>query len=113
MFADEIYLTAAEICAEESELLRLLCQAAETELRGRLREDADLQEIKPIFVTAAALYACGFYYGSTGESVKSWKAGQVSVTGDTSWQDMHRLSEMLLSSYVDVSSGFDFRGVTA
>lgn len=111
MYAEDIYITASEIVGGESELLRLLCQGAESAFMKRLRSDVNIEEIKPLFVTAAAMLACALYGAAAGESIKSWSAGQVSVTGATSWKDMRDNAEMLLAGYIDSGSGFDFRGV--
>ena len=111
MYAEDIYITACEMAGGESELLRLLCQSAESEFLNRLRSDVNVEEIKPLFVTASAMLACAIYGAAKGESVKSWSAGQVSVTGTTSWTDMRENAEMLLAGYIDSGSGFDFRGV--
>ena len=62
-------------------------------------------------ITAAAMLAVSMYFASGGDSVKSWSAGQVSVTGGASWQDLRDRAEMLMAGYIDAGSGFDFRGV--
>ena len=111
MYAEDIYIAASAMCADESETLGLFCSCAETELSGRLKQDVNVSDIKPLFITAAAMLAVSMYFASGGDSVKSWSAGQVSVTGGASWQDLRDRAEMLMAGYIDAGSGFDFRGV--
>ncbi|MBQ8831353.1 MAG: hypothetical protein IJ017_07115 [Oscillospiraceae bacterium] len=109
MFAEEIYSAASEICKEESDILGLLCKAAEDELMRRLKEDVDVNSIKAIFITAAAMIACSMY--ETYGGVKSWSAGQVSVTEVSAISDLRARAEILMAGYIDAGSGFDFVGV--
>ena len=111
MYAEDIYIAASEMCNEESELLGLLCTSSEAELLKRLRSDVNVEDIRPLFITAAAILACSLYSAASGVSVSSWSAGQVSVSGDCTWQEMRDRAEMLLAGYIDCGSGFDFRGV--
>ena len=109
MFAEEIYSAAAALCGEESEILGLLCNTAEEQLLGRLKADVDVKNIKALFITAAAMLACDMYIPASG-SVKSWSAGQVSVTEEGS-SNLRERAELLLTGYIDSGSGFDFIGV--
>lgn len=110
MFAEEIYSAAAALCGEESEILGLLCKTAEEELKGRLKPDITPESIKALYITAAAMLACGMYRASYG-GVKSWSAGQVSVTEEAGGENLRDRAELLLAGYIDSGSGFDFRGV--
>ena len=110
MFAEEIYSAAAALCGEESEILGLLCKTAEEELLRRLKSDVAPASIKALFITAAAMLACDMYTASYG-GVKSWSAGQVSVTEAAGGENLRDRAEMLLAGYIDSGSGFDFIGV--
>ena len=109
MFAEEIYSAAVDICREESEVLGLLCKAAEDELLKRLKEDVDPLSIKTLFVTAAAMIACSM--NETYGGVKSWSAGQVAVTEGGAVSNLRDRTEILMAGYIDAGSGFDFVGV--
>ena len=109
MFAEEIYSAAVDICREESEVLGLLCKAAEDELLKRLKEDVDPESIKALFITAAAMIACSMY--ETYGGVKSWSAGQFSVTEGGAVSNLRDRAEILMAGYIDAGSGFDFVGV--
>ena len=109
MFAEEIYSAAAEICNGESDILGLLCKAAEEELLRRLKADIDPVSIKAVFVPAAAMLAASMY--ETYGGVKSWSAGQISVTEGGGVSNLRDRAELLMAGYIDSGSGFDFVGV--
>ena len=48
MYAEDIYTAASAICGEKSELLGLLCTAAEEELQFRLKKDVDIKSIESL-----------------------------------------------------------------
>ena len=109
MFAEEIYSSAVEMSGGESEILGLLCKAAEDELLRRLKDGVDPVGIKPVFIAAAAMIACSMY--ETYGGIKSWSAGQVSVTEGGAVSDLRARAEILMAGYIDSGSGFDFVGV--
>ena len=111
MFTEEIYITAVSMCNEESELIGLLAETAQAELMKRLREGVSVQEIKPLFITAAAMIACSMFYAAKADGAKSWSAGKVSVTTEDISVQMRDRAEMLLAGYLDAGSGFEFMGV--
>lgn len=83
---DEIFefaKTVGQVSAEEEEILLSLCQTAEEELKGRLREDKTVEDCQGAFVIAAAWLAlAGLCVGrQSGESISSWTAGDVSIRG--------------------------------
>ena len=92
-----------------SSLCFLFCKAAEDELLKRLKEDVDPESIKALFITAAAMIACSMY--ETYGGVKSWSAGQFSVTEGGAVVNLRDRAEILLAGYIDAGSGFDFVGV--
>lgn len=115
MYAEDIYTAASAICGEKSELLGLLCTAAEEELQFRLKKDVDIKSIESLFIAAAAMLAASMYAETAVDSeVKSYSVGNVSVAyGDKSGLRSSALrsrAEAILSGYID-DGGFEFMGV--
>ena len=97
--------------------LTALCAAAEGELRSRLREGVETEEIEELFNTAADMLAVSMYtLASDADAVSSFKAGEVSVSRRGSGSvrgsaaSLRRQAETLLSAYLR-DSGFVFREV--
>ena len=92
-----------------AELLRPLCQAAEREMAGRLREGLSPEACGPAFPVAAAwLVLAGLEAGTDG--VTSFSAGDLTVhTGGDGAGAMRRQAERLMAPYL--ADGFAFRGV--
>ena len=90
------------------ELLRPLCQAAEREMAGRLREGLSPEACGPAFPVAAAwLVLAGLEAGTDG--VTSFSAGDLTVhTGGDGAGAMRRQAERLMAPYL--ADGFAFRG---
>ena len=96
------------------ELLRPLCQAAEREMAGRLREGLSPEACGPAFPVAAAwLVLAGLEAGTDG--VTSFSAGDLTVraredrTGDACARSLQSQAERLMAPYLP--DGFAFRGV--
>ncbi|MGM9619319.1 MAG: hypothetical protein ACI3W8_05760 [Oscillospiraceae bacterium] len=114
---DAIWMLAASLChpaAEQEELLRLLCAAAESELTAKLKEGCTAEDCGEAFTCAAALLAAAdFRAGLTagGEPV-SFTAGSVSVStgGAESAAMLRRQARRLLSGRIE-DDGFAFQGV--
>ena len=89
------------------ELLRPLCQAAEREMAGRLREGLSPEACGPAFPVAAAwLVLAGLEAGTDG--VTSFSAGDLTVhTGGDGAGAMRRQAERLMAPYL--ADGFAFR----
>lgn len=111
MYTEDIYIAATEICGEESGLLGLLSAAMENELLKKLRDDVVVENIKPLFVAAAAMLTSAVYSQSCGTAIKSWSAGQVTVTAGETGRSLKDSALALISEYVDTDSGFEFIGV--
>ena len=92
------------------ELLRPLCQAAEREMAGRLREGLSPEACGPAFPVAAAwLVLAGLEAGTDG--VTSFSAGDLTVhTGGDGAGAMRRQAERLMAPYL-ADRGFSFQGV--
>lgn len=122
MFENEIIERAEQLLGrtirqEELASLRAMCSAASSELVGRLKGDANPEEFRELFVSAAGVLALSLYMqlGSS-EPAGSFTAGKVSVSvsgsEDTriSAATLRQLAESMLGSYLK-DNGFSFRGV--
>lgn len=118
---DAILMLAASLChpaAEQEELLRLLCAAAESELTAKLKEGCTAEDCGEAFPCAAALLAAADFRASQaagGEPV-SFTAGSVSVSAGgaasaaQSAAMLRRQARRLLTGWI-ADDGFAFQGV--
>lgn len=107
-FEDEIYELAARLApaGTEETVLRMLCRAAERELRSRLRPGLREEEYTDALICAAAWIAAGSL-GRSGGNAKSFSVGDVSVTtGSSGDERMRRLADQLMAPYVKDSFAF-------
>ena len=118
-----IFSLASVLCAateQESGVLELLCEAAERELAGRLREGITPEDCAETFVCAGAWIAASGILtsracASSGE-VKSFRAGEVSVElsaeerSGSAAVSLRREAERLMRPYIK-DGGFGFFGV--
>ena len=91
------------------ELLRPLCQAAEREMAGRLREGLSPEDCESAFVPAAAWMVLAWL--QAGEAgVASFTAGNLTIhrTGQGA-AELTAQAERLMAPYL--ADGFAFRGV--
>lgn len=113
MYAEDIYTAASAICGEKSELLGLLCTAAEEELQFRLKKDVDIKSIEQLFIASAAMLAASMYGETVADmGVSSYSVGSVSVScrENTGSSALRTRAEAILSGYIE-DSGFEFVGV--
>lgn len=88
--------------------------AAAEALRGRLRKNVDIDEIRELFTTSAAMLAAAMYLelsaASDGE-ISGFTAGRLAVQlGGGSIQVVRKSAEDMLAAYTD-GVGFAFAGV--
>ncbi|MEG0765185.1 MAG: hypothetical protein RR403_03990 [Pseudoflavonifractor sp.] len=77
---ERIFLLAksmGHVAAGDEEVLRLLCQQAEAELRGRLREGVTAEDCEPAFRVGAAFLALAGLCAA--EREEQFTAGNVSI----------------------------------
>ena len=117
MYADVIYASASAL-AGESDILKSLCAATESELKSRLKGGISPADCEDAFVMAAAFTAVATFMSAQAgaDDVTAFRAGDVSVTkrGEVSslaaCARLREEAERLMLPYV-CDSGFDFRGV--
>lgn len=117
IYSDEIMAFAEEALGgeENGAVLRRLCEASSGELRARLRENVEAEDIRELFVTAASVLALSMYMALTdslsGEEVR---AGELSVKKralGASAAELRKQAETLLAEYLR-DEGFAFMGVS-
>lgn len=103
---------------EQRPLLEMLCGAAETTWRGRLRDGVTVEDCLDSFCCAAALTAAANLAAGQGGGVSSFTAGAVSVKGCGGAENAARVNalretaERLMEPYA-TAGGFCFKGVRA
>lgn len=114
---DEIFAFAkavGQVEPGEEEILSRLCQAAEEELTGKLREGVEPEDCGGAFVIAAAWLAlAGMCLEGTG-GVTAWSAGDVSVKSRLAPGEqaaVYRGQAMRLMQPYCEDQGFAFVGV--
>ena len=118
--SDEIFAFAkavGQVESGEEEILSRLCQTAEEELTGRLREGVMPEDCGGAFVIAAAWLALAGLCVSEGTGgVTAWSAGDVSVKSKLSPGEqaaVYRGQAMRLMQPYCEDEGFAFVGVKA
>lgn len=116
----EIFTIAGAISsctAEEAELLRKLCAAAEEEINRNLRNGVSVQDCAGAYVCAAAWMAAGaLELTRGGEDIASLRAGDLTIRKHTVRERQARSRELceqawrMLFPYVK-DGAFYFRGV--
>lgn len=102
----------------ERPLLEMLCDAAETFWKGRLRDGVTVENCLESFCCAAAFTAAAELAAGQGGGVSSFTVGAVSVKGCGGMESAARAAalretaERLMEPYAAVS-GFCFKGVRA
>lgn len=117
---DEIFAFAkavGQVESGEEEILSRLCETAETELTGRLKEGVSPQDCGGAFVIAAAWMALAGLCVSEGSGgVTAWTAGDVSVKSKLTPGEQAAVyrgqAERLMRPYCE-DEGFAFVGVKA
>ena len=117
MMTDLVYaqaaLLAGQLEAQQMELLKLLCQAAQSSLRNRLRDGLTEEDCKVDFVAAASLFALAALNeaGQAG-TLEEFRAGDLTVKRsgmDTSSRCLQRQAELIIQPFL--KDGFVFLGV--
>ena len=115
---EEIYTIAAAIAAPsegETDLLELLCAAAEQELTGTLRPGVTVADCREAFLCAAGYLAAAGLLAGRGGQTEQFTAGEVSIrTGSTGnrGEELRALAGRLMAPYSDGGAdAFAFRGV--
>lgn len=119
MLKDQIYaqalLLAGELDAAQTELLRILSDAAASSLAARLKDGLTPDDCEADFVAAASLYALAAL-GSADENiqVEEFKAGDLTVkqaatTRDAASRALQRQADLLMLPYL--KDRFSFMGV--
>lgn len=114
---DQVYaqaiLLAGALEQREQELLRLLCNAAVSSLKSRLREGLMPEDCRADFVAAASLFALGSMSTvSQDAAMGEIKVGDVTLkrdSTDTASQCLHNQAELIIAPYL--ADRFCFRGV--
>jgi hypothetical protein len=104
-------LALGEVEEAEQEALRLLCQAAESELQGQLREGISPEDCAPAFAVAAAWMALAGLYAGRSSGVSSFSAGDLTIhqEGGDSAALLEHARRVMAPYRTDVS--FAFQGV--
>ena len=117
MLTEQIFaqaaLLAGPLTEQQTELLKVLVQAAESSLRNRLRDGLTEEDCKADFVAAASLYALAALHeaGKTG-GLEEFRAGDLTVRRsgmDTSSRCLQRQADLIIQPFLKDS--FAFMGV--
>ena len=117
MLTDQVFAQAALLAGpleeRQSELLKILCQAASSSLKARLREGLTEEDCKADFVAAASLFALAALNeaGKTG-GLEEFRAGDLTVKRsgmDTSSRCLQRQAELIIQPFL--KDCFAFLGV--
>ena len=73
--------SASVFCGDSTELLGKLCDAAEAEIRLRLKDGTQPEDFLESFVTASAFLASAMFFELTPTNTSSCKIGNVSFGG--------------------------------
>lgn len=112
VYAQAILLAGA-LEQEQEELLRLLCQAACSSLKNRLRDGLTPEDCKADFIAASSLFALAAMAGAGNrDGLQEFKAGDVTLrrkTNDAASNCLHSQAELIIAPYL--KDRFSFRGV--
>ena len=114
MLTEQIFAQAALLAgpleAQQTELLKVLVQTAESSLRNRLRDGLTEEDCKADFVAAASLYALAALNeaGRTG-GLEEFRAGDLTVKRsgmDTSSKCLQRQADLIIQPFLKDSFAF-------
>ena len=117
MMTDLVYAQAARLAGQleqrQTELLKVLCQAAVLSLENQLRDGLTAENCKADFVAAASLFALAALNeaGQAG-TLEEFRAGDLTVKRsgmDTSSRCLQRQAELIIQPFLKDS--FAFLGV--
>ena len=115
MIFAQAMLLAGDLDRQQRELLRVLCNAAASSLKARLKEGITLENCREDFILAASLYALAdLQLAQDCGDIREFKAGDLTVTrgnisGEGAAQNYQRQAEWLMKPYLQDS--FAFLGV--
>ncbi len=117
MLTDQVYaqaaLLAGQLEVQQSELLRLLCQAAVNSLENRLRDGVTVEDCKADFVASASLFALAALNESRKTTgLEEFRAGDLTIKRsgmDTSSRCLQHQAELIIQPFL--KDGFVFQGV--
>ena len=106
-------LMAGRLDERDTELLRLLCQAAAASLAARLRPGLTPEDCRADFVAAASLFALASMSQVAGDAaLDEVKLGDVTLKrkdGDTASRCLHSQATLIIAPYLQ--DRFSFQGV--
>ena len=115
MLTEQIFAQAALLAGpleeQQTQLLKVLVQAAESSLRNRLRDGLTEEDCKADFVAAASLYALAALHeaGKTGD-LEEFRAGDLTVRRssgmDTSSRCLQRQADLIIQPFLKDSFAF-------
>ena len=114
MLTEQIFaqaaLLAGPLTEQQTELLKVLVQTAESSLRNRLRDGLTDEDCKADFVAAASLYALTALHetGKTG-GLEEFRAGDLMVKRsgmDTSSRCLQRQADLIIQPFLKDSFAF-------
>lgn len=117
-YRDEIFTTAhtyaGQMSQEEQDALLVLCEAAENELKSRLKPNITPEDCLSSFIIAAALLALADLSSamSYNGGAESFTAGNVSVSmsSNKACECLRNQAEIMMAPYIK-GRGFSFLGV--
>ena len=106
-------LLAGELEQKQMDLLKVLCQGANSSLTNRLREGLSPEDCKADFVAAASLFALSALSSADDRSaIEMFQAGDLSIRhrgGDAASNCLRNQAELMIAPYL--KDHFTFMGV--
>lgn len=103
-------LLAGELEQKQTQLLKVLCQGADSSLRHRLREGLKPEDCKADFVAAASLFALAALSAADEETaVEMFQAGDLSVRRkgtDAASNCLRSQAQLMIAPYLKDSISF-------
>ena len=103
-------LLAGELEQKQTQLLKVLCQGADSSLRNRLREGLKPEDCKADFVAAASLFALAALSAADEESaVEMFQAGDLSLRRkgtDAASNCLRNQSQLMIAPYLKDNISF-------
>ena len=106
-------LLAGQLEERQTELLKLLCHAADSSLEARLQEGLSANDCRADFVAAASLYAlAALNEAGRDGALEEFKAGDLTIKRsgmDTSSRCLQRQADLIIQPFL--KDRFTFMGV--
>ena len=116
MLTEQVYAQATLLTGnledKQRELLRILCAAATSGLKFRLKDGLTVEDCRTEFVTAASLLALAALQATGLEEAEEFRAGDLTVKRSKASMDFRQLqhqAEQLMLPFL--KDGFVFQGV--